>query len=290
MFFFLLVPILLIVIVYYYIPREVVFVRKQDKKIPKGKYQLLNFESNDGLLLQAYFSPSILEKPKGLVLLLHGIRSQKEIFYEMSEVFAKTGYSSIALDLRAHGESEGKYCTFGVQEQKDVAQVLDYAIAQTLAGYQHIGIVGKSLGGAIALQALAKDKRLKFGIIESAMADFTGTVQHYFKRSIKISYLPFVKYCIRRASQIAGFQPQQINIPTSCNNINQPILLVHGTLDESILIEQGKKNYTRLATSKKEFLEIPTGGHKDLWQIGGTAYYQKLVDFINKSKSPFANK
>lgn len=284
--FFILVLLLSIAVGYYFLPREIVFVRRKDKHIPRGKYQLLTFISKDKLSLEAYFSPSLSDRPKGLVILLHGIRSQKEIFYEMSAVFAAAGYSSIALDLRAHGRSEGKYCTFGVREQEDVLQIIDYAMEQKLAGYHHIGIVGKSLGGAIAYQLLATNKRLQFGIIESAMADLTKTVQHYFKRSIGLSYLPLIQYFINRASQIADFDANQIDIAASCRAINQPMLLVHGTLDKSILITQGKSNYEILATNQKEFLEIPSGGHKDLWQIGGIAYYQKLADFIDTSKSP----
>jgi len=276
---------LLLGLIYYYLPKRIVSIHKENKKIPYGKYEIVEIESFDGHLLQAYYSPSLKTETQGLVLLLHGIRSQKEIYYGMSAIFAEAGYSTLALDLRAHGRSEGQYCTFGVKERKDVQQWIDYAINHQLLGYNHIGIIGKSLGGAIAIQTLANDARLQFGIIESAMSDFTDTVQHYFHRSIKVSYRPLIQYCIGRAGQLADFDPKEVEIYENCKRIDRPMLLVHGTIDESILIAQGKRNYQALKTTQKQFWEIPNGGHKNLWEIGGVFYYERLVQFMESTNN-----
>jgi len=39
---------------------------------------------------------------------------------------------------------------------------------------QNIGILGRSLTGAIGLQALGSDKRIRFGIIESTFSFWIG--------------------------------------------------------------------------------------------------------------------
>jgi cephalosporin-C deacetylase-like acetyl esterase len=56
----------------------------------------------------------------------------------------------------------------------------------------HFGVWGQSLGGAIGLQAIGFDKRIKFGIIESAFSSFKITVDDYFKLYAGFSMKPFL--------------------------------------------------------------------------------------------------
>jgi alpha-beta hydrolase superfamily lysophospholipase len=47
----------------------------------------------------------------GTIILLHGIRGYKEHFTALAAMLNRQGYNTLALDLRAHGDSEGDYCT-----------------------------------------------------------------------------------------------------------------------------------------------------------------------------------
>ena len=50
-----------------------------------------------------------------------------ELVYTAIAYAKEQGYSSIAIDLRAHGRSEGEYCTYGYYEKEDIAQIIsDY--------------------------------------------------------------------------------------------------------------------------------------------------------------------
>ena len=67
------------------------------------------------------------------------------------------------LNLRGHGESRGTYCTFGYKEKYDIVSVIDEIMLDKRLS-KNIGIWGQSLGGAIALQTMAIDKRIKYGV------------------------------------------------------------------------------------------------------------------------------
>ncbi len=68
--------------------------------------------------------------------------------------FFRRGYDVAALDFRGHGESGGSYA-FGAREAMDLA-----AVARELAGedrpYRRFAVLGLSMGGSIAAEALAR--------------------------------------------------------------------------------------------------------------------------------------
>jgi len=89
-----------------------------------GKY--IHFRSFDDTQLSGYLTYSTSDINRGTVILLHGIRSRKEIFQLLSEKLAHAGFNTVALDSRAHGASEGIHCTFGVKEKRDISSLLDF--------------------------------------------------------------------------------------------------------------------------------------------------------------------
>jgi alpha-beta hydrolase superfamily lysophospholipase len=114
--------------------------------------------------LSSYLTYSSLDTVKGTIILLHGIRSNKESFIGLNTKLSKLGFNSLALDSRAHGQSSGTHCTFGVKEKKDISELIS-TLSEKEGITENIGVWGQSLGGAIGLQALENDKRIKFGII-----------------------------------------------------------------------------------------------------------------------------
>jgi alpha-beta hydrolase superfamily lysophospholipase len=249
-----------------------------DVKSKDGK--AIEFISFDGIKLSAYLSYSKLDSAKGTIILLHGIRANKEHFIALSSKLAKHGYNSIALDLRAHGRSEGTHCTFGVKERNDIVALITM-LENKEDIYDNIGIWGQSLGAAIALQTMEVDKRIQFGIIESTFSDFTNITNDYFNYHIGFSIPLFTNYLVYRAGKIADFDPNEAKPIKSCEHIEQPILMVHGTKDQRINIQYGKANYSMLKSPDKEFIEIENANHLNVWEKGGNEYFNKVISFID---------
>jgi uncharacterized protein len=67
--------------------------------------------------------------------------------------FARRGYDVAALDFRGHGQSGGAY-SFGVTEHHDFQAVLDELVGEGKM-YRSFAVLGLSMGGSIAAQALA---------------------------------------------------------------------------------------------------------------------------------------
>ena len=74
--------------------------------------------SNDGLKLHAFWIPA--ENARGTILLAHGYRSTMLVDFGLAFAFYHAlGMNILVPNQRAHGESEGRYITFGVKESED---------------------------------------------------------------------------------------------------------------------------------------------------------------------------
>ncbi len=118
------------------------------------------FINSEGMQLSGKFQRGgNYKKTKGTIILIHGIRGNRCYYDGLSQTLNKNGYNTLALDLRGHGDSEGTICTFGAKEKSDIVSAIDHLKEQYNIS-DMIGIWGQSLGGSVALQALAIDNRL----------------------------------------------------------------------------------------------------------------------------------
>jgi dipeptidyl aminopeptidase/acylaminoacyl peptidase len=238
----------------------------------------ISVRTKDGLTLKGFIVLTDSINQKGTVILVHGVRAYKEHFLPVAKMLSDSGYNAVLIDLRAHGKSEGKYCTFGYLEKQDLKILID-SILNVKGLSPDIGIWGQSLGGAIALQTMAIDNRLKFGIIESSFSDFRIIVHDYFKYFAGFD-IPFLTdYIIHRAEKIGHFKADEV-VPVNCaRQIHQPVLIVHGNKDDRINISYARENYRNLA-GKKEFIEYPAT-HLNVWQVGEEEYFEKVFEFLD---------
>ena len=249
---------------------------------PVSEYIIkFHFKTQDNLSLTADIYS--ISNPKANIILLHGIRSNKEHWHDMALWLNRNGYNAIALDMRAHGESQGTYCSFGYYEKQDVSNLIDALQAQGFK--QNFGIWGHSLGGAVALQALAVDKRLKFGIIESSYADFKQITKDYSRYYLHFESDFLNNFLLERAAEKACFPINQVNPVDYCTKINQPVMIVHGTADQKINVKNARILYNEIAGKKKQLVLIEGARHTNIHQVGGQYYKNKVLSFLNKYKN-----
>lgn len=265
-------------------------------RLPRGVHpedyglqaERLAIRTRDSLTLQALFIPARHPTPppreggrgEATVILLHGISGCKEHFLPTAENMTARGLNVVLLDLRAHGESEGEYCTFGFFEKHDVSALVDTLLARDST--QRIGILGNSLGGAIALQALAADKRLQFGIIESTFHDLEAVVAEYGEDMLGIKSVWLTRHILEKSAVIAGFDPFSVKPGEAARQITQPVLVAHGDADEKIPFAFGRINFERLASPQKQWYTIVGGHHRQVAKAGGEAYFEAMMRFIEQ--------
>ena len=273
----------LFLVVHYALPRLIVDTKSTQvvsylNPILRENQHPVRFLSQENDTIAAILCEATVPQ-KGTVILLHGIRGRKEHFQELSQILAEKGYNSLAIDLRAHGQSGGQYCTYGYYEKYDIQSAVDYLGTQGLDS--NIGVWGQSLGGAIALQALAIEPRLNFGIIESTFSDLSTIVNDYSERMFGFSIPSINRYALYRGGQLAQFRPSEVVPMHSAKNISQPILIAHGTEDKNISFSYGQQNFDSLASSYKTFIPVEGALHHNLWSVGGSSYFDRVFNFLS---------
>src|SRR3989344_5175207 len=94
-------------------------------------------------------------KTKACVILVHGFSGDKDTegssdsFPVLAKALAERGFAVLRFDCRGSGESEGRFEeTTLTREVSDLKRSIAFDKEQ---GFEHIGVTGASLGGAVAL-------------------------------------------------------------------------------------------------------------------------------------------
>lgn len=259
-------------------PRKVNFDRAPDDyQLP---YEKIEVRTRDSLTLRGYWVHRPDQPAKATILMLHGVGACKERWMSTATWLWQNGYETVMFDSRAHGESGGEYCTYGFYEKYDVAAIVDFIKKQN-PGIK-LGIWGNSMGGAVALQALALDRRLQFGIIQSTFADFRTIVLDYQTRRFKIPWQWFADSAIAEAEEMAHFDADSIRPAEAARHIHQPVLLAHGDADDRIKVDYGRAIYANLASPDKELHIIQGANHMNVFHRGGDAYRADVLQFLGR--------
>ena len=252
----------------------------------------LSIRTRDSIWLQALYIPanpttqqlnnSTTQQPSLCIVMIPGISGCKEFFLPSAQYFAEQGISTLLLDQRAHGESGGEYCTFGFREKHDVSSAVDTLLARHPG--LHLGVMGHSLGGAVALQALAEDKRLRFGIIESTFHSLEAVVEQYGENYFGIRSNWLARHTLDKSAAIAHFDPYAVRPFESAERIQQPVFMAHGDADERIPLAFGRINFEHLASAQKEWHTVRGAGHNGIWARGGAEYRAAMLLFLEKQR------
>ena len=84
----------------------------------------VTFPSESGSTIHAWYS--VGTPGKGAVLLLHGVGADRSAMLGRALFLHALGYSLLAIDFQAHGESPGKHITVGDLESWDVVAASEY--------------------------------------------------------------------------------------------------------------------------------------------------------------------
>jgi len=256
---------------------SVFFTQNEKATFKRKKLRITSF---DNLKLTALLTYSNLDHAKATVILLHGTGANKSRFLGVSEFLANNGFNSVALDIRAFGESDGKFLTFGVKEKKDVKKLIDILIKNE--NLNNIGVWGHSVGGAIALQAMGIDNRIKFGITESIYTDLKSNFHDYFERHTTLNFTWLTNYLVNRAGKIGDFNPDDASPIKYSERITQPVLIVHGGKDVAMDVQFGKTVFAKIKSRDKQFVLLDSAGHSNIWTVGGDKYFNTVLEFIKK--------
>lgn len=104
-------------------------------------------------------------------------------YLAQAQKLADTGYVVVSYNSRGFWQSGGEIEVGGPEDIADASAVIDWALANTSADPEHVGMAGVSYGAGISLLAAAHDPRIKAVAALSGWGDlidsiYSGRTQH----------------------------------------------------------------------------------------------------------------
>jgi dienelactone hydrolase len=187
-----------------------------------------------GAVLGNLRRPAGLERPP-LVLLIPGLDSTKEEFFNFERVFLERGLATLSLDGPGQGEA-GFELPIRPDYEVAVSAILDALTGRGDLDLARVGAAGVSLGGYYAPRAAAFEPRLR------AVAAVSGprNLGELWDDLPLLTRESFVHYS-RSADLESGLQRAlQLDLAGVAGHIAQPLLVVTGKLDRLIPWESTK--------------------------------------------------
>lgn len=194
-------------------------------------------------------------RARGTVVLLHPLLTSKSWFLDLGNELADRGWDVVLPDLRAHGESAGKYVTWGAKEKQDVRMVVDALLAKDAVD-GHIYAAGASLGASVAIQYAAIDPRVR-GVLAVA-PPLSG--REITRRFLLMESQSQYDAALAAAQQKADFDVDNASAVVAARELACPLLLVHGFLDV-VVPYQHSEQIEAAAAGPKKLITLPLDGH-----------------------------
>lgn len=225
-------------------------------------------------------------------VLVHGYADSRAGVMPWAAALLRAGVHVLAVDLRAHGESEGRFTTAGLLEADDLGQVLDHLRAQRPEQARHAFLAGVSMGAAVALAAADGREDLAGVILDSPVVDFyLGAERQLWLMglagpSVLTPGLWLAEWWIGR--RFAGIRPVTLLSRRRCPALallpGEDLFLPPADAD-ALVAAIDRPAGGRAADDPSAAVRFPAAGHMQPMGIDPARYAQALQPFCAACKS-----
>ncbi|MBC8264574.1 MAG: alpha/beta fold hydrolase [Anaerolineales bacterium] len=242
-------------------------------------YEKVAFQSRDGLTLRGWFIPA--EKPRGSIVFCHGHAGSMDPDIEYAPAFHDSGYDVLMFDFRGHGRSEGQRVSMGYHERLDLLGAVDYLRSR---GIDRVGVLGFSMGGAVAISTAPQSEAIRAVISDGGFAQLGNAIAGGMRErgwpdwvAAWVSPLIICSASLRLGSWLPKADPLRWVDKIA----PRALLIIHGGLDPYVSLAEVEKLYAK-AGEPKELWVVPEAGHRMVDKQCPDEYRARLLAFFDK--------
>lgn len=194
--------------------------------------------------------------PASCVILLGGLESTKEESYHFENLLLRRGVGTFAFD----GPGQGEYFfeqPFVPDWERWTSAVVDHLEDRSEIDRNRLGILGRSLGGYLAVRSAAREPRLRCCVAFGALFDLS-----FFDQMVEVTRRGF-EYITGMADEdearkaIIGY----VDLSDVITELCVPLYVLHGAKDPLIPVEQAYR-LEQAATNADVTMHVePEGDH-----------------------------
>ena len=284
---------------YYYFPLDagtmskLAAVNDQLKPADMARPQYVKYKARDGVEIPAYLTLPVGRDPKKLPLIIlpHGgpyyVRDEGD-FDGDAQFLANRGYAVLQPQFRgseSYGEDyyqKGRG-QWGRAMQDDLDDGMDWLAKDGVIDPKRVCIVGASYGGyAAQWGAIRNPERYRCAVSFAGVSDMPRQLKFQLSnmRELKRGAAEWKE----TVTGPADFDLKSISPLYQASRLQVPLLLLHGTKDQTVPYKQSSMMADALKTAGKtyEFYAIPGEGHGFSKSVNAKLWYDKLDAFLGK--------
>lgn len=248
-----------------------VFSREQFNNLAKKEVRITSI---DGLRLSGYVLESHPESSRWAII-VHGYTVSLHVSTQYIDMFERKGFNVLLIDQRRHGNSQGKYTTYGFMEKYDVECWVNWII-EHYGENSVIGLHGQSVGGGTVIEYLSiAHPNVKFVVAECPYSDLTELLRHQIKVLNNLPVYPLLPLVNIQMQKRAGFRMQQVSPLRAVRYSSMPLLLIHGTQDNFVPTHMSQSLYEH-KKGPKRLLLIEGAGHANAYAVDPQRYADEV--------------
>ena len=252
--------------------------------------QRIQYKARDGMTIPAFLTVPHGEPPYPLVVMPHGGPFVHEIvvYNEWAQLLANNGYLVLQPQYRGSrgygmkfytaAFGEGGYGGYGMQDDKDDGAL--HLVKEGLADPKRMAMFGWSYGGYAALIAASRSPQIyQCTVAGAAVADVIYQINYY-------------RANLRGADGIAQTRTWEKSLSPidDVEKVNVPMLIVHGDVDQRVLVDHANKYLKELDKQGKsyEYVELEGADHfsNTLFYDHKITFYNALIDYLQNDCGP----
>jgi alpha-beta hydrolase superfamily lysophospholipase len=243
-------------------------------------FENISFTMHDRFTLRGWFIPA--PHARGTIILCHGYTGDCSPDLQYAPLFFARGYSTLYFDFRGHGASDGNFTSLVFFERHDLLAAIDFLRAR---GIERIGLLGFSMGGAIAL-ATAPLSPVVIGVVsDCAFAELQTVIRNDLRRrgvpariAAGLGWGIVAIASLRLRANLFSADP----IHWVSRIAPRPMLMMHAENDAAVPVNEARRMFAA-AKEPKALWIVPHAQHRDIEAVARDAYRTRIIEFFDRA-------
>ncbi len=193
----------------------------------------------------------------------------------------RAGFNVLLFDFPGHGMDLGRRVSLGYYEVGDFLGALDYV--ERRVPNARVGVLGYSMGAAVAILGTARRSEVMAVVADSPFARHADVVAQAIQHTVRVPVGPlFASIADVFLPLLAGYHHADVAPIASVALLSpRPLLLIHGTSDETIPVAQAHQLFAE-AREPKELWLGKGAAHCGTYFLDRPGYVARVCAFFER--------
>lgn len=248
-----------------------------DEKYFAEGFEKVIIRSEDNLKLVGFYKRCGANR---IALLVHGYGGNHKEMSNYAKFFEKRGYDIFAVDMRCHGDSEGKDLTMGLKESKDLLLWINKILE--INPHYKIALFGLSMGASTV--CITCGEKLPNNVIlaveDCGYDNANKQFYHVYKSKIHLKLFYNIFYNFTKKSR--GLDLKKVDPALALKNSKIPIMFIHGGDDNFVPTNMVYSLSQYVPEQRKHVYVVDNAGHAGAYAENPRRYESELSQFLSQ--------